>query len=317
MTEILAYLKEPEASAFRFERLASLTPGIRVHLASEPADIDAGAAHANVLVTIGPHLGGDAAEVYRRLPRLQWVQSIGTGVDNIKDHPMLGPQVAVTNVRGLHGPQMSEAAVAAMLLFARDVRSQLAHQDSREWRKMPVSLLFGKTVAVLGIGAIARDLADRCNAFGMRVIGISSAPRSEEGFSRIFDRASMGEALAQADFLVVLTPYSAQTHHLLDARAFAQMKAGSYLINIARGGIVDERALLVALDSSGLAGAAMDVFETEPLPASSPFWSHPKVIVTPHSSGFHAGYADQAYQFIARNLTNFLVGGSAALENRV
>lgn len=316
MTEILAYLKEPEASAFRFERLEALAPGSTVHVASQLTDIDAAAEQARVLITIGPHLG-EADAIYRRLSRLEWVQSIGAGVDNIKGHPHLGTQVAVTNVRGIHGPQMSEAALAAMLVFARNIRAQLAYQDRCEWHKMPVGLLCGKTVAVLGVGAIARELARRCNAFGMRVIGISSTPRNEEGFERVFDRASMDEALCQADFLVVLTPFSAETRHLLNAHSFAKMKPGSYLINIARGGVVDEPALLAALDEGRLAGAAMDVFETEPLPASSPFWSHPKVLVTPHSSGFHIGYADQAFQFIARNLTNFLAGGSEALENKV
>lgn len=317
MTRILAYLKEPEVSAFRFERLASLAPDINVHIASALADVDLAAEQSSVLVTIGPHLGRDADALYGRLSRLEWVQSIGTGVDNIKGHPRLDGRVAVTNVRGVHGPQMSEAAVAAMLLFAREIRTQLVHQDAREWRKMPVSLLFGKTVAILGIGAIARELARRCSAFGMRVVGISSVERREEGFDRIFDRASMHEALSLADFLVVLTPYSADTHHLLDAPAFQRMKRGSVLINIARGGVVDEVALLAALDSGQLAGAAMDVFETEPLPGSSPFWSHPRVVVTPHSSGFHAGYADQAFEVIARNVSNFLAGGTAALENRV
>jgi phosphoglycerate dehydrogenase-like enzyme len=317
MTKVLVYLKEPERSAMRFERLAEDDGGVSVHVASSLGELDDRAREANVLISIGPHLGGDAADLYRQLPKLEWAQSIGTGVDNIKGHPDLPRGVTVTNVRGVHGAQISEAALAAMLIFSRQIRAQLAHQANAEWRKMPVELLNGKTVTILGIGAIARALAPRCRALGMRVTGVSSQPRDEENFDRIFGRPQLTDALAEADYIVVLTPYSAQTHHMLDAEAFLHTKPGAYLVNLARGGVVDEAALLYALDRGQLAGAAMDVFVTEPLPATSPFWVHPKVVVTPHSGGFHAGYPDQAYAFIARNMRAYRSGGVAALENKV
>lgn len=317
MTKILVYLKDPERGSMRFERLSELASGVEVLQASSLDQLPPAAGDADVLITIGPHLGQDAETLYNRLPRLEWVQSIGTGVDNIKGHAALPDATTVTNVRGVHGPQLSEAAFAAMLIFSREIRAQFDNQAQAVWRKMPVSLLHGKVAAILGIGAIARDLASRCDAFGMRVIGISSVPREEAGFEKIVGYASMGEALEVADFLVVLTPYSAQTRHILGGDAFARMKAGSYLINLARGGVVDEAALLDALAGDRLAGAAVDVFEIEPLPSDSPFWSHPKVVVTPHSAGFHAGYPEQAFGFISRNLQNYLSGGVAALENKV
>ena len=317
MTIVLAYLKDPERSAMAFERLAHDYPGVTVHAASSLAEAGDAVPKAQVLITIGGHIGADAAAVYAAANQLCWVQSFGTGTDNIKGHPALDQGVAVTNVHGVHGPQLSEAAFAAMLGFARHVPQTLRNQDAAVWQKLPASLLHGKTAGIFGLGAIASDLAPRCKAFGMRVVGISAAARELPGFDAVYARSDLKRAVATLDYLILLTPYSPDTHHIIGADVFAAMKPGAVLINLARGGVVDEQALLAALDTGQIAGAALDVFASEPLDPQSPFWSHPKVSVTPHAAGFHTGYPGQAYAVVADNLGRFLRGGIAALRNRV
>ena len=317
MPAVLAYLQEPERSTMRFERLAEDHPGVTVAHASTVDEARPALSDTEVLISIGPQLGDDAAELFHAAPKLAWVQSIGTGTDNLLGHPALRPDVAVCNVHGVHGPQLSEAAFAAMLSFARAIPQMLRQQQQRHWQRTVPTLLAGKTVGIIGLGAIASELAPRCAAFGMRVIGISGTARDVPGFERVYARTQLAEALAELDYVVVLTPLTPETHHLLGTRAFAAMKPGAVLIDLARGGVVDEAALLAALDGGRLAGAALDVFETEPLPADNPLWSHPKVIVTPHNAGFHAGYPDQAYAAISANMARYLAGGTAALANQV
>ncbi|MEZ5897656.1 MAG: D-2-hydroxyacid dehydrogenase [Parvularculaceae bacterium] len=313
---VLAYLKEPERSAMRYERLAEAFGGVHIEVASNLSEITE-LEKVDVLITIGGHIGGDAAEIYRKAKNLKWVQSFGTGTDNISGHPDLADDVVVTNVHGVHGPQLSEAAFAAMLSFSRHLPAVYDNQRDANWKKLSANLLYKKKVAILGLGAIANDLAPRCKAFGMRVVGISSTVREIANFDEVINVADLKRAVSDADYLVVLTPYSARTHHIIDESVLNAMKPSSVLINIARGGVVDESALLAALDKGEIAGAALDVFEVEPLPASHPFWKHPKVLVTPHSAGFHEGYSEDAYNLIRENFARFLEGGVANLENRV
>ena len=151
----------------------------------------------------------------------------------------------------------------------------------------------------------------------MSVTGITGTRRDVAGFDRIFATAELTDAVRELDYLVVLTPYSEKTHHIVGAAVFGAMRPDAVLVNLSRGGVVDEDALLEALDNDLIAGAALDVFEKEPLPPESPFWSHPKVFVTPHAAGFHTGYPEQAYEVISANVARYLEGGTDALHNIV
>jgi phosphoglycerate dehydrogenase-like enzyme len=317
VTTVLAYLKEPELSAFAVERLAAGIPGMTVHKTDRLAVVDAVIGDVEVLVTIGPVLGAVAGALFRAAHNLRWVQTIGTGTYNILGHPDLPAGVAVTNVRGVHGAQMSEAAIAAMLALARELPRVIANQRDRRWDRFPPRLLAGSTVGIVGTGAIAGALAPRCKALGMTVVGISASPRAMPDFDRVEPRADLCRLAGELDWLVVLTPYSADTHHLVGADLLSAMKPTACLINLARGGVVDEDALLNALDVGGIAGAALDVFAHEPLGHDSRFWNHPRVIVTPHLGGLHAGYADEVLTVIIDNMQRFREGGPDALVNRV
>lgn len=314
---VVVILKEPEYSLMGFQRLADRFETVRV-AAFTSVDEAALAAlpDAEVLITIGHNLGAQAGEVYSRAKRLKWVQSIGTGVDNIKGHPALGGDVVVANVHGVHGPQLSEAAFTAMLSFARHVPDVLRNQAEAKWEKVSPVLLKGATACIIGLGAIANELAPRCKAFDMRVIGVTSTPRPMLHFDHIYARAEIADAMAETDYCIVLTPHTPDTHHMIDAAVLKAMKPGAILVDLSRGGVTDNAALLAALDDQ-LGGAALDVFETQPLPADSPFWTHPRVIVTSHNAGFHAGYPEQAYGIIESNLARYLEGGVDALSNKV
>jgi D-2-hydroxyacid dehydrogenase (NADP+) len=212
---------------------------------------------------------------------------------------------------------VSEAALMMMLGLARDFAVSLRNQDRQVWTRWPVKLLDGKTVGIFGVGLIAEVLAPKCKALGMTVVGFTSARRVVPGFDRMHER---GELLAQAgslDHLVLLAPYSDDIRNLVDGRVFAAMKPSSYLINLARGGIVDEDALVCALERGEIAGAALDVFQEEPLPAGHPLWSTKNVIITPHLGGFCDVYAERALPTVEHNMACFLRGDFDQMINVV
>ena len=176
-------------------------------------------------------------------------------------------------------------------------------------------MLHLKTVGILGIGVIAEALAPKCKAMGMTVVGITSAPRPVAGFDRVCSTAELPRVLPELDYLVLLTPYSPATHHMIDAKVFAAMKPGSYLVNVARGGVVDEAALVDALRAGTIAGAALDVFTQEPLPPDHPLWTFDNVIITTHQGGFCDTYVDLAMPILEHNMRCFLAGDLTGMVN--
>jgi phosphoglycerate dehydrogenase-like enzyme len=312
---LLVLLKDPEGSAFDFSRLTHES-GLPVRHARSADEAAPFLAETEIMVTLGPHLGGDAARLFAQMPRLRWVQLISTGTDNVAEH-LAGTGVALTNAHGLHGRQMSEAALCAMLTLSRDIPRVFRNQQAQHWDRFHSTLLSGKTVGIVGVGAIAKSLAPICRAFGMRTVGISGSPRPVSGFDEMRPRETLAHAVGDFDYLVLLAPYSAATHHMVDADVFAAMKPSAFLVNLARGGIVDEAALLAALDARQIAAASLDVFEREPLPADHPLWSHPKVIVTPHIGGFHDGYPIDVAALMVDNVRRFFSDGPETLINLV
>src|SRR4029078_1075880 len=175
----------------------------------------------------------------------------------------------------------------------------------------------GKTVGVLGVGLIAEYLAPICKALHMTVIGISGSPREAKGFDRMAHRDDFVKVVPELDFLVALAPLTAETRGIVGARVFAAMKPTAYLVNVARGGVVDEPALIASLESGEIAGAALDVFAQEPLPASSPLWRTKNVTIFSHLGGYSQGYEDRAMPTIAGNMAKFLSGDFKSMINIV
>jgi D-2-hydroxyacid dehydrogenase (NADP+) len=318
MTNVLIVLDFPEdLRTTYYNGISRAFPDINVQLVKDVRDADPHLGTADVLITFGPHLRDRADHVLGEAKRLKWIQALGTGVDNIADRAHFRSDVILTNIHGIHGAAISEAALMAMLNLSRHTPFYLRNQERHAWERRPCRLIEGKVVGIFGIGAIARALAPRCKAMGMRVIGISSVKRELESFDEVYGRDDLKTAVAALDHLVVLTPYSPQTHHIIDAAVLAAMKPTSCLINLARGGVVDEAALLAALQNKTIAGAALDVFTKEPLPGDHPLWSSDNVMITPHAAAFYDDYVHEALKVINENMRRFLAGDTAGMINVV
>jgi D-2-hydroxyacid dehydrogenase (NADP+) len=253
----------------------------------------------------------------RRATRLEWIQAFTTGTDAVKHLPSLRSEVILTSMRGIHGPQMAEMAMLLMIALARDFPRHIRNQQEHRWTKHEQRQLCGKTVAILGIGVSGEALAIRAKAFDMHVIGITGTPRDLPGFDRVLPRERLLEAAAEADFLCLLLPWTPENDKIIDARVLNAMKPGACLVNIARGGVCDEQALLVALRSRRLAGAALDVFKPEPLDPSHPFWDMDNVIITPHTAGDSDNYHERALDVTIENMRKFLAGRPGEMVNLV
>jgi phosphoglycerate dehydrogenase-like enzyme len=315
MQNSVIYIGSPEADASVFEsRIRQDIPQIRILATNDRNTALTAAEDAEVL--IGHHFQFDN-NMLERARNLRWIQSLTTGTDAILKLSALRPEVLVTSTRGMHGPQMCELLFLQMLSLLRDTSRLSRNQAEGRWERWPQPLLLGKTVVLVGVGAISEHIAPRCQAFGMTVYGVSSTARTPAGFERVFTREQLREAAGLADFLVLIVPHSPQTENLIDAAVIAAMKPTAFLINIARGGVLDEEALLLALRDKRIAGAALDVFRQQPLPQSHPLWRTENVMVTPLIGGMSNIYLDQAYGVVCDNLRHFLAGRPDNLVNLV
>jgi phosphoglycerate dehydrogenase-like enzyme len=318
MTNVLIILTLPEPVRNRYyEHIRRTFPQAAVTMVDHVTKAEAHIGAADVLLTFGAQIGEYADGLFKKATRLKWIQALGTGVDNLADQPALGPEVWLTNLHGIHGAAMSEAALMAMLALSRELPRAVRNQDLGLWERWPARLLDGKIVGMFGIGAIAADLAPKCKALGMTTVGISSAKRAVPGFDRMFGRDELLAAVRDLDHFVILTPYTLETRGIVNAAVLSAMKPTSCLINLARGGVVDEDALLAALQTKRIAGAALDVFAKEPLPGDHPFWSLKNVVITPHLGGFYDTYVDQALPVIEENMRRFLAGAPETMINLV
>jgi len=295
-------------------QLSQKFPEISIDVIATADKAAAALPEADMLLTFGQMMKNLKLDL-ANAAKLKWVQALGTGLDGITDQPALKPSVTVTSLHGVHGAPVSEAALAAMLALSRDLPGAIRAQDEHQWRRWPAKLLHDKTVGILGIGVIAEALAPKCKAMGMTVVGITSSPRQVAGFDRVHPMSELLAVLPQLDYLVLLTPYSPATHHMIDAKVFAAMKPTSYFVNVARGGVVDEDALLAALRDKKIAGAALDVFNREPLPSDHPFWDFENVIITTHQGGFCDTYVDLAMPILEHNMRCFLRGDLKGMIN--
>jgi phosphoglycerate dehydrogenase-like enzyme len=278
-----------------------------LHSTSREADIDL-ARSADVAFALA--LPKDAVA---GATRLKWVHCSGHAVGHFPLAELAARAITVTNSRGVQAVPIAEHAMACILALARRLPQTMRDQQERLWRPNELIgtvspwLLSGRTLAVIGVGTIGEAIAVRAKAFGMRVMGVRRHPERGRpaGFDDVLGSVDMDRVLEVADVVVVAAPLTAETTLLLDADAIAKMKPDAIVVNIARGQLIDEEALAAALLQGRLGGAALDVFTTEPLPGSSPLWSMPNVIVTPHNSGFRAGHFDAVIDLFSDNLTRF------------
>ena len=244
--------------------------------------------------------------VYEKAGRLTWLQAMGAGVDWALV-PELASHVVVTRAPGVFGPWMAEYVLGWCAFVRQRVDTYRTAQREHRWIDTVLpGRLRGSTILVVGLGDIGRTIARHAGAVGMRVLGVSRSGAPVRGVARVYRARDLRRALAAADWVVLTVPLTPATRGLLGGAELAAMKPSAWLLNIARGAIVDEPALLDALQRRAIAGAILDVFTTEPLPAAHPFWDLENVVVTPHISG--PSTPEEIAPVFAENLTRYLAG---------
>jgi phosphoglycerate dehydrogenase-like enzyme len=243
-----------------------------------------------------------------RAPKLRWYQQWGAGTDWLMRHPEIASHdFILTNASGVHSIPISEHIIALMLAFTRKLPDAIRSQDQREWsRGMGAFELADKNLLLIGVGAIGKRTAQIASALGMKVTGMRrNHSHNEPGIDRMVGPDKLLQVLPDADFVVLTMPLTEETRHMLNAKAFEVMKPSAYIFNIGRGGTIEETAMIEALQSGKIAGAGLDVFETEPLPEDSPLWDMKNVIITAHYSGETPHYDDRAMEIFIDNLERY------------
>ena len=260
-------------------------------------------------------------------PRLRWVQGHFAGVDQLLGHPLLR-RVTLTTSSGIHAPAMAEYVLMMVLAFAHHLPRMIEVQQRAEWPGQRWALfvpqeLRDATIGIVGYGSIGRETARLAHAFGTRVLALKRqvdhladdgwrlpnvGDAAGEYVDRLYAPDQLHAMLAECDYVVVAAPLTPETRGLLGAAEFQAMKRTAVVINVARGGVIDEAALVDALRNQVIGGAALDVFEQEPLPADSPLWHLPNVILSPHVSGFTPHYDERAMALFAENLRRYVAG---------
>lgn len=286
------------------ERVRQVAPGAEVRIVPNAAALDDQLDWPEVV------FGNLAPEQVARAPQLRWLQLTSSGFEpylSLRNSPVL-----LTTARGVTSKAGAEHVLAMMLSFTRQLLFFHERQREQVWdRNIPaVGSLVGQTLGLVGCGANGQALAARAKAMEMRVIAVKRTPSAEpiEGVDELWTVDRLDELLAQADHVALMIPLTAETHGLIGREQLKQMKRGAFLYNVSRGGVVDERALLEKLRDGSLGGAALDVFEEEPLPSSSLFWTLPNVIVTPHLGAAWGGMWDAAFDLFCDNLRRFRTG---------
>jgi phosphoglycerate dehydrogenase-like enzyme len=251
-------------------------------------------------------------EEFTRCKKLRWLHLGVAGVEKSLHPALVSSKVVITNARGIHGDVMSEYVLAAILSCANRFDLAAAGKAAKAWRQKEIvhhrHTVVGKTVGIIGAGAIGAAAGKLCHACGMRVIGIRRSPErgAPRGFEKIYGINGLPQLLAESDYVVLAAPLTSQTQRLLGAKQFALMKPTAFFINIARGAMVDETALIEALGEKKIAGAVLDVFMDEPLPPESPLWNLEAVFITPHVSGNFEQYVERVGEQFAENLSRYV-----------
>jgi D-2-hydroxyacid dehydrogenase (NADP+) len=288
-------------------------PKLAVFPVENLAELDAGLDDMDVLVAFGIAIDDN---IIRRATRLKWIQSLATGVDHFLRCPSLRAETILTSARGIHGPAMRETVATLMLTLSHDTPRLVRQQAEHRWdRSQPWSLVARKTAVLVGTGVSGGAVGELLQAFGMRVIGVSRTPRAEKGFDEIVHTDTLPQTVRGADYLVNIMPGGPQNANLIGADVFRAMKPTAFFVNIGRGETVDETALIEALRERRFAGAALDVFRTEPLPADSPLWDMPNVFVTSHIGGLFDEYEDYVMPLLSENMHHFLSGRTGEMRN--
>lgn len=301
------------------ERFSALETGIRSFAVRDPETLEKRAADADVLVISGLWQN----QLLDHAKRLRFIQSIGAGTDQFPREMLATRGIRLASARGVNARAVAEHAIALMLALSRRLPEARDNQRNRVWRGMIGDLsqredeLSGKTLLIVGLGDIGGRLAQLAKAFNMRVVGLRRHPASGQGSAdAVHAMDKLNSLLPDADFVALTCPLTAETENLIDAEALSRMKPTAHLVNVARGRVVDESALIEALAGRHIAGAGIDVTAEEPLAADSPLWAMEHVLITPHTAGETRRYEDNVIDILRENLER-LWRGEERLRNQV
>lgn len=301
----LLVLSDPKASWLK--PLGGLDADVRVTITNEESEVRAAAPSADVILngTFTPRLLSVAVPL---ATNMQWMHSLWTGVDNIMSPEVLASPVPLTNGRGVFRVSLAEWTIAAMLHFAYRIRRMIRQQEAGVWEAFTTEELQGRTLGVVGYGGIGQAAAERARAFGMHVLALRRRPELFTGdavVDRVFDQAHIDDLMAASDYVMVAAPLTPETRGLVGAAQIAAMKPSAVIVNVGRGAIVDEAALIDALEHNRIGGAALDVFMVEPLPPGHPFYRLKNVLLSPHTADHVQDFVHLAVECFLDNMRRF------------
>jgi glyoxylate/hydroxypyruvate reductase len=275
---------------------------------------------AEVLFGLPGDTGEGLAQAVRIAPRLRYVQGTAAGTgEQVRSARLTADElarVAVTSASGVHAVPLAEFVILGLLSFTKDLPRLLVDKAERRWERYPMPELRGQTILIVGFGSIGEEVGRLAGAFGMHVVGVNRSGRSASPYAdEVYDPGQLRDLLPAADALVLTLPLTDQTRMMIDSDAFQRMRPGAVLVNVGRGGVVDEAALVSALREGRLRGAVLDVFATEPLPGSSPLWDMPNVLITSHTAALSRLENARIVELFSENLRRYLA--SVELINRL
>jgi len=300
------------------QAIRTANPAIDPVVAHTTADAEKLITEARVVLT-SSFLAGDINErLFHNADQLEWVQTLTSGVDAYDLQSLRRQGAIVTNVRGIHAEPIAQQVFAYILAFERDLLRAIQQHTESIWHRYTADELTDKTLGILGVGSIGERAAELAKAFGMRTAGVKTTVTSEtDVVDELYTPDKQHKMLEQADYVLISCPLNSDTKGLIDYNSFVDMKSDAVLINIGRGEIIHESDLIQAIKNDLIGGAALDVFDTEPLPTDSDLWDHPKVIITPHNAGSTSQYWRRCAEIFASNFELFQNEEYDNMDNRI
>lgn len=268
------------------------------------------------------YMGWLGRDAFLAAEKLKWIQSPSSGINYYLDIPeLVASDLLLTSARGTHGACLAESAFGMILAFTRGIRTCIQRRPEKEWINRDIRSdlveLTGSTMGIIGLGAVGKDIAKRAKAFDMRVIAVDLYPENAPDTVDVcWGNGQLDDLMAESDYVVVTLPYTSETEGMIGREQIARMKPSAMLIGISRGKIIDEVALIDALNTGQLKAAALDVFAHEPLPADSPLWDVENLLITPHVAGGTQFEGERVLDIFRENLRRFLEG-DLPLRNQV
>jgi phosphoglycerate dehydrogenase-like enzyme len=290
--------------------LKKLPAGVEVVTGNSPGEFADAIAEVDVVMN-GMGTGDTFRTVFPQAKRLRWVHSLSAGVENVLTPEMLASTTPLTNARGVFAESLGEFVIAAALFFAKDLRRMRRSQAAGKWDPFDVEVLYRQSMAIVGYGEIGRAVARRAKAMGMKVYATRRRPELLKGdplVDEAFSPDARVEMIAKADYVVAAAALTPSTRGMIAEKEIAAMKPSAVVMNVGRGPVIDEAALVKALQENRIRGAALDVFDKEPLPADHPFWGMDQVLLSPHTADHTEGWLNDAMEFFIANFHRFVNG---------